>query len=95
MWTARKKHFNALALIVAVFEHVPKDWRVGLLYDIACQLHHDGVMRLIGWTVWNLVFPSCMLTAINGPVNFGIALTSQVFGGYLVVVKDSGVSSGN
>src|SRR5260370_23380152 len=40
MWMAREKCFYALALISAVFEHIPKDWWVGLLYDIACQLHH-------------------------------------------------------
>jgi hypothetical protein len=39
MWTAGEKRFYALALIAAVFAHLPKDWQVGLLYDIACQLH--------------------------------------------------------
>jgi hypothetical protein len=39
MWTAGEKHFYALTLIAAIFEHLPKDWQVGLLYDIACQLH--------------------------------------------------------
>ncbi|KAF9506407.1 hypothetical protein BS47DRAFT_1367376 [Hydnum rufescens UP504] len=37
--TAGKKQFYALALISALMELIPNHWRVGVLYDIGCQMH--------------------------------------------------------
>jgi Kyakuja-Dileera-Zisupton transposase len=45
MWTVGKKQFYALALIDALMKEIPCHWQVGLLYDIACQLH----CALIKW----------------------------------------------
>lgn len=39
MWTAGEKQFYALALIDALLKNIPPNWRVGILYDISCQLH--------------------------------------------------------
>ena len=41
MWTAGEKQFYALALINALLSHLPPTWKVGLLYDISCQLHRS------------------------------------------------------
>ena len=35
-----RQHY-ALALLDELFRHLPNDWNIGLLYDIACQLHHS------------------------------------------------------
>lgn len=36
---AGEKQYNALALIQALFDELPPKWKVGILYDIGCQLH--------------------------------------------------------
>ena len=41
LWTTGEKHFYVLALIAAVFAHLPPHWCIGILYDISCQLHHS------------------------------------------------------
>lgn len=38
MITAGEQQYYALTLIGKLFEHLPSDWLVGILYDIACQL---------------------------------------------------------
>lgn len=43
MWTAGEKQFYAYALMDALLKDLPQHWRVGLLYDIACQLHRSLV----------------------------------------------------
>lgn len=35
---AGEKQYNALALIRALFDELPSDWNLGLLYNIGCQL---------------------------------------------------------
>src|ERR1700676_1680265 len=47
MRTAGKKQFYAFALISVLLGDLPKDWTVGLLYDIACQIHHS----LLKWNI--------------------------------------------
>jgi hypothetical protein len=37
--TAGEKQFYALALISALMDSIPSHWRVGVLYDIGCQMH--------------------------------------------------------
>ncbi|KAF9511788.1 hypothetical protein BS47DRAFT_1363554 [Hydnum rufescens UP504] len=37
--TAGEKQFYALALISALMESIPNHWRVGVLYNIGCQMH--------------------------------------------------------
>lgn len=52
MWTAGEKQFYALALIDTLHHHLPHTWKVGLLYDISCQLHRTLSKwdeRLPGW----------------------------------------------
>jgi Kyakuja-Dileera-Zisupton transposase len=39
MCTAGEKQFYAFALIVALFKELLEWWMVGILYDIACQIH--------------------------------------------------------
>ncbi|KAF9511904.1 hypothetical protein BS47DRAFT_1298368 [Hydnum rufescens UP504] len=39
MRTAGEKQFYAFAPIVALFKELPEWWTVGILYDIACQIH--------------------------------------------------------
>ena len=41
LWTAGEKHFYVLALIAAVFAHLPPHWCISILYDISCQLHRS------------------------------------------------------
>lgn len=36
---AGEKQYNALALIQALFDELPLQWKTGILYDIGCQLH--------------------------------------------------------
>ncbi|KAL1740633.1 hypothetical protein HDZ31DRAFT_47104 [Schizophyllum fasciatum] len=43
MTTAGEKQYYAVALVDALMENLPDGWRVGLLYDIACQLHSSAV----------------------------------------------------
>jgi hypothetical protein len=43
MTSAGEKQFYALALIKKLFENIPLTVTVGLLYDIACQLHRSFI----------------------------------------------------
>ena len=45
MTSAGEKQYYALALIKKLFENIPRTLTVGLLYDIACQLHRSFVKR--------------------------------------------------
>jgi hypothetical protein len=38
MTSAGERQYYALVLIKALFRHLPDDWVIGLLYDVACQL---------------------------------------------------------
>lgn len=40
---AGEKQYNALALLKRLFAELPPKWRVGVLYDIGCQLHNSMV----------------------------------------------------
>lgn len=40
---AGEKQYNALALLQQLFLELPPTWKVGVLYDIGCQLHHSIV----------------------------------------------------
>ena len=41
MTSAGERQYYALALIKALFLHLPDDWVIGLLYDVACQLERS------------------------------------------------------
>lgn len=41
MTSAGERQYYALALIKALFLHLPNDWVIGLLYDVACQLERS------------------------------------------------------
>jgi len=41
MTSAGERQYYALALIKALFRHLPDDWVIGLLYDVACQLERS------------------------------------------------------
>lgn len=41
MRTAGEKQFYAFALIDMLLRELPRHWRIGLLYDIACQIHRS------------------------------------------------------
>ena len=38
MTSASECQYYALVLIKAIYQHLPGDWTVGILYDVACQL---------------------------------------------------------
>jgi hypothetical protein len=40
---AGEKQYNAIALVNRLFKELPPSWRVGLLYDIGCQIHRSIV----------------------------------------------------
>ena len=41
MTSAGERQYYVLALIKALFQHLPDDWVIGLLYDVACQLERS------------------------------------------------------
>ena len=41
MTSAGEQQYYVLALIKALFRHLPDDWVIGLLYDVACQLERS------------------------------------------------------
>ena len=41
MTTSGERQYYALALINALFQHLPNNWFIGLLYDVACQLERS------------------------------------------------------
>jgi len=41
MTSAGERQYYALALIKALFRHLPDGWIIGLLYDVACQLERS------------------------------------------------------
>ncbi|EIN03646.1 hypothetical protein PUNSTDRAFT_35949, partial [Punctularia strigosozonata HHB-11173 SS5] len=41
MTSAGERQHYPLALLRKLFEHIPESWRVGVLYDIGCQLHRS------------------------------------------------------
>jgi len=41
MTSAGEQQYYALALIKALFRHLPNNWVIGLLYDVACQLERS------------------------------------------------------
>ncbi|KAL1697862.1 hypothetical protein EV121DRAFT_274803, partial [Schizophyllum commune] len=43
MTTAGEKRYYVVALMNALMAHLPGDWTVGLLYDIACQTHASAL----------------------------------------------------
>jgi predicted HNH restriction endonuclease len=48
LWTAGEKQFYTFALIETLLNHLPQHWRVGILYDIGCQM--DRTLKK-----WNFV----------------------------------------
>jgi hypothetical protein len=62
MTSAGEKQHYALALVKRLFEHLPPDMMVGLLYDIGCQLERSC-------RKWNLLEDS-----ILSCINFGISV---------------------
>ena len=41
MTSSGERQYYALALIKALFQHLPDNWFISLLYDVACQLEHS------------------------------------------------------
>ena len=60
--SAGEKQHYALALVKQLFEHLPSDMTVGLLYDIGCQLEHSC-------RKWGLLDDSILLR-----IEFGISV---------------------
>ena len=40
---AGERQYNAIALVNRLFKELPHSWRVGLLYNIGCQIHRSIV----------------------------------------------------
>lgn len=36
-----ERQYNAVALVKRLFKELPSQWRMGLLYDIGCQIHQS------------------------------------------------------
>ncbi|KAF9520120.1 hypothetical protein BS47DRAFT_1357629 [Hydnum rufescens UP504] len=64
MWTPSKQQFYALAIIDFVMAQLPVDWKVGILYDVSCQIHQMYSMHM----------------AISGYANCGIILRKVMAG---------------
>ena len=62
------QHF-ALALLHEYFQQLPNDWHIGLLYDIACQLHCSMQM------VFVILINSGQWSDMTG-ISLGISLTT-------------------
>jgi Kyakuja-Dileera-Zisupton transposase len=43
MTTAGERQYFAIALLLKLFRHLPDNMHVGVLYDVACQLHRSCV----------------------------------------------------
>ncbi|EIN09234.1 hypothetical protein PUNSTDRAFT_67722, partial [Punctularia strigosozonata HHB-11173 SS5] len=41
MTSASERQHYVLTLIQRLFQHIPTSWRIGLLYDIGCQIHRS------------------------------------------------------
>jgi len=61
MRTAGEKQYYAFALISALLRDLPQDWTVGLLYDIACQIHRS----LLKWD---------LMPEWTGRIEFGVSV---------------------
>ncbi|KIJ38334.1 hypothetical protein M422DRAFT_87088, partial [Sphaerobolus stellatus SS14] len=51
--SAGEKQFYAFALLEHLFKKLPNDWHMGILYDIACQIHRS----MTKWGFLNEMFP--------------------------------------
>ena len=48
-----EKQYNALALLNRLFSELPVAWRVGVLYDIGCQMHKSIIkVRVLSFHFW-------------------------------------------
>lgn len=57
MTSAGEKQFYALALICKLFQHLPTQTKVGLLYDIGCQTHRSFVKwKLLPEYIQRIIF---------------------------------------
>jgi hypothetical protein len=72
MTSAGERQYYALALIKALYRHLPGDWIVGLLYDVACQLERSirkvrpfsiMIVLRLNWKIARL------LTRVCGPTD--------------------------
>lgn len=45
MTSAGEKQYYALALLKKLIQNIPETFTVGVLYDIACQLHHSFIKQ--------------------------------------------------
>ncbi|KAJ7866947.1 hypothetical protein B0H14DRAFT_3442077 [Mycena olivaceomarginata] len=57
MRTPGEKQYYALSLLEMLFQHLPPNIRVGVLYDIACQLHRScAKFGFLGWYLHRILF---------------------------------------
>lgn len=61
MRTAGEKQFYAFALLDAILHDLPSHWHVGVLYDIACQIHRS----LLKWD---------FIPGWKGRIEFGVSV---------------------
>ncbi|KAF9508764.1 hypothetical protein BS47DRAFT_1397478 [Hydnum rufescens UP504] len=74
MHTAGEKQFYAFALIAALFKELPEWWTVGILYDIACQIHRSLLK-------WNFMpeWHSCIVFGVSVFHAYGHQWTCQLW----------------
>lgn len=69
---AGEKQYNALALLDCLYQELPASWRMGVLYDIGCQMHksiikvhgrsHPVSVRLVNLFFCSTTFSRIILT---------------------------------
>ena len=61
MTSAGEKQHYALSLLDKLFQHIPKTMRIGVLYDIGCQLHRSCENG--SYNIWYICF-SCIWSSV-------------------------------
>ena len=79
MRSAGKKQHYALAILETLFQHLPKTFTVGALYDIGCQLHRSctsEIFSIVTLIISSLQYQFSMHLDIGGHANLFTILAS-------------------
>lgn len=79
-----ERQYNAVALVNRLFKELPSSWRVGLLYDIGCQMHSSIVKvrfpSIPVWFIGKLIASQYnLLPAYSSRITWGVS-TFHAFG---------------
>ncbi|KAF8132633.1 hypothetical protein K438DRAFT_2130094 [Mycena galopus ATCC 62051] len=76
MRSAGEKQYYMLALLEMLFQHLPSNIRVGLLYDIACLLHQSCVSTNSWIATWTVSYSVSRCSTLLATVALSINLPS-------------------